>query len=69
MIDISKPLMTRNGQSVEIITFNGRGAWPIVGYIGKQKKLSNWRKDGSFESWNNHKHPYDLMNKEQPKVG
>ena len=34
IIDFSKPVQTKDGRKVEIISTNGRGVYPVVGYVG-----------------------------------
>lgn len=45
-IDWSKPVQTRDGRPVEIITAKGRGDRPIVGYIAESLILSSWLSGG-----------------------
>ncbi len=62
MIDLTKPLQTRSGDPVEVITVEGRGPYPIVGYISDSAvDLACWRSDGSY-SCDRTKHPFDLIN-------
>jgi hypothetical protein len=58
-LDFTKPIQTRDGQPVEIVTFNGRGAKPVKGYIGKSEVLDAWNKDGIFGSMPG---DFDLVN-------
>ena len=47
-LDLTKPMQTRDGQPVEIITTKGRyPKFPIVGYIGSFEYLELWALDGS----------------------
>lgn len=51
IIDWSKPLRTKETppRVVEIITGEGRDvAFPVIGYIGEEKSLHGWTKDGHW---------------------
>jgi hypothetical protein len=41
-------LKTRGGQDVTIISAEGRGDYPILGYIGESNFLSSWKADGMY---------------------
>lgn len=47
-IDWSKPVQTRDGRPVEIITRHGRGRWPVVGYMDKDNYPSTWTACGMY---------------------
>lgn len=48
-IDITKPLKTRDGRNVTIISDKGRHPkHPIMGYIGEDTNLSFWTAEGAF---------------------
>ena len=64
-LDLAKPIMTRDGQPVEIITTKGRyPEFPIVGYIGSSEYLELWALDGSNR---NVRGRADLVNVPEPK--
>jgi hypothetical protein len=46
-IDFTKPLQTRMGDPVQLITTEGRGQYPIIGYIADSKTPATWTKDGN----------------------
>jgi hypothetical protein len=48
MIDITKPVRTREGTPVEIISDKGREPYPLVGYIGNGRELDEWAADGAY---------------------
>jgi hypothetical protein len=48
MIDITKPVRTRNGTPVEIISDKGREPYTLVGYIGNGRELDEWAADGAY---------------------
>jgi hypothetical protein len=48
MIDITKPVRTKDGQRVEIFSDKGREPYPLIGYIGDSTALGTWTKDGMF---------------------
>lgn len=47
-IDWSKPLQTRDGREVTIVTRCGRGAFPVLYYIGDNNNLEQATKDGYY---------------------
>ena len=66
-IDFTKPIQTRDGQPVEIKFTDGRGSFPVRGYIDSDEVLSSWTKDGEF----NHKrdiNSLDLINVTEKRV-
>jgi hypothetical protein len=48
MIDITKPVRTRDGTPVEIISNKGREPYTLVGYIGNNRELDEWAADGAY---------------------
>ena len=57
-INLNKPLRTRYGKSVTILSTEARGKYPIIGYIEDDQDLNYWSKDGFSD-----KHgPMDLEN-------
>lgn len=68
MIDWTKPVRTvKRKLPVEIISTNGRGAYPIVGYAGSGDSLDNWTKDGTFDL--SETTVWDLENAPEKKAG
>jgi len=61
-IDFTKPLQTRDGHTVEIISTSARGPASILGYIGKSERIHRWEPSGKFDSSNIDHHSLDLMN-------
>lgn len=61
-IDINKPVKTRDGRSVTLISDKGRkvgvsgATYPLVGYVGDSKGLTTWTADGA---WNAAEGPTD----------
>lgn len=47
MISMNKKYQTRDGRPVELVTTNGRGKWPVMGYIGANEFFTAWDLDGS----------------------
>ena len=47
-IDWNKPLQTRDGDPVTIITREGRGKYSVMGYIGDEDYTAHWLPDGRF---------------------
>lgn len=50
MIDLTKPMQTRDGQKVNLITTEGREEYPLVGYVGDGIIPTAWTKEGKW--WN-----------------
>ena len=48
MTDFTKPVQTRSGLPVTIITTKGRGEYPVIGYVGSNKMLSMWNAQGEI---------------------
>ena len=46
MLDLTKPLQTRDGRPVTLITTQGREPWPLVGYVGSYQDIYKWEADG-----------------------
>ena len=64
-LDLTKPVQTRDGQPVKIITTEGRyPEFPIVGYIGSSEYLELWALDGSNRMT---RRCDDLVNVPEPK--
>lgn len=53
--------VTRRGERVTIISVEGRGKQPILGYIGKSTTLSTWGLNGRFYE-DGQESPDDLLN-------
>lgn len=47
-LDYTKPVQTRDGRPVTILTFSGRGDWPIIGYISDSEYLTAWAENGKL---------------------
>ena len=48
MIDITKKYKTKDGKDVILISDNGRGEYPIIGFIHDDEYVKTWTKDGVF---------------------
>lgn len=49
-IDYTKPIRTKRYKTpVTILYTNGRGNFPIGGYIGNTENIQFWTKDGGFK--------------------
>jgi hypothetical protein len=59
MIDFTKPVQTRDGDQVTILTLEARSNLPVWGYIGDSVLVSGWRIDGTAP---NNCSQYDLIN-------
>jgi len=47
MIDFDKPVQTRGGESVRIVSIDGHPSKPIVGYIGNAVNPNSWNSNGT----------------------
>lgn len=47
-INWDKPLQTREGDAVTIITREGRGKYSVIGYVGDDTGVTFWLPDGRF---------------------
>jgi hypothetical protein len=47
-IDFTKPLETVSGEPFVLLTAEGRGSEPIVGYVGSSETLSTFNKNGKY---------------------
>ena len=66
MLDLTKPIQTRDGRPVTLITTQGRAPWPLVGYISDKTSPDCWHRDGSYD----HSCPLgitDIINVPEPK--
>ena len=66
MTDFTKPVQTRSGLPVTIITTEGRGRCSIIGYLGEQDCLTHWLSDGRYTHASKTKH--DLINVPKKRV-
>ena len=46
MTDFTKPVQTRSGLPVTIITTEGRGKYPVLGYIDQDEVPFRWDENG-----------------------
>jgi hypothetical protein len=58
-IDFSKPLRTKDGLPVTLVTTAGREPYPVVGFIGDYYMPKCWTKTGNYSIVPNE---YDLVN-------
>ena len=65
IIDLAKPVMTRDGRKVELITTSGREPYPLIGYIDNGTCAIMWKRDGRRVS--SHETYVDLINVPEPK--
>lgn len=61
MLDPTKPLQTRDGRKVSLITTEGRGDYPLVGYVGEEDTPTSWTKEGEWRKRGGN-FPIDLIN-------
>jgi hypothetical protein len=48
IVDFNKPVQTRNGHKVEIKFTDGRGPFPVHGYVGNSTGITCWKYNGKF---------------------
>lgn len=62
-LDRNKPVQTRDGRPVRIITWTeGSETYPIVGFVGADKAPDVWTAEGKFVDGQTYEHIYDLVN-------
>lgn len=66
-IDFTKPVQTRDGKPVKIISTDGHPNCPIVGYIENRDVPVTWNPDGKFCS-GAHESEIDLINVPQKRT-
>ena len=49
MIDFNKPVRTKSGEPVEIVTTEGREPYPVIGYVEDSDVPECWAKDGRYK--------------------
>ena len=59
-LNLSKPVQTKDGRVVKLITVSGRDPWPVVGYIEGQGKPQCWMISG--EQFHSQPRNTDLVN-------
>lgn len=67
MIDIKKKYKTRNGLPFYPVTDQGRGQYPIIGYIGDGESVKVWTRYGKYSQAVDG-HQYDLVEVKEKKV-
>jgi hypothetical protein len=48
MIDFTKPVTTRSGLVVDVVSISLRGDYPVGGYLGEDDTFIRWSKDGKY---------------------
>lgn len=66
MIDFTKPVQTRRGYPVMILTTDGRGNYPVVGYIRESTDVHTWMSSGRYCT--GPEGPLDLINVPEKRV-
>lgn len=61
-LDLAKPLQTRDGRPVTLITTKGHDSYPLVGYIGGDYFPEMWEHDGTSAATSFSNGPSDLIN-------
>lgn len=70
VVDLTKPVQTRDGHTVQLLTTEGRGKFPVIGYIGDSVRIIAWDKGGRMSTASVEEHPLDLVQTPPPvKVG
>lgn len=63
MIDFTKPVQTRSGIPVTILTTQVRGSrYPVIGYLGQETIFSEWTSDGRWLYSSRDPNPKDIIN-------
>lgn len=50
-VDFTKPLQTRDGRSVTLVTTEGRGEYPVIGYIDGNDHVQVFTASGKYYSY------------------
>jgi hypothetical protein len=66
-VDFSKPVQTRDGRPVKLVTTSGRGDYPVVGYVDKNDTLTLWTAEGKLLA--GYEGRLDLINVPVKRVG
>lgn len=66
MIDIKKKYKTRSGLPFYPVTDQGRGQYPIFGYVGDSENVKMWTKYGKYTQVLDC-HQYDLLEVKEKK--
>ncbi|MBB6253037.1 hypothetical protein [Nitrospirillum iridis] len=66
MLDFTKPVQTRDGREVVILSTEAPGICPIVGYLKGEMTLRRWCRGGSYVVDAYAEHPMDLIQVPQP---
>jgi len=69
MLDFNKPVQTKSGKQVEILTTDGRGQYPIVGYIEGSDSPACWTREGHLVAGNSEFSMNSLENIPQKRSG
>ena len=62
------PFCTRDGRTVDLKVKDGRGLYPLAGYIGDNESLDGWTKTGNIEDSQKEENALDLMNAREVPV-
>ena len=62
------PFCTRDGRPVDLKVKDGRGLYPLAGYIGDNESLDGWTKTGNIEDSQKEENALDLMNAREVPV-
>ena len=61
-LDFNKPIQTKSGKPVEVITTNARNeVYKVIGYMGDNTETEDWTINGKFYS-DNEESTFDLIN-------
>ena len=61
ILDLDKPLQTRDGRPVTLITTAGREPWPLAGYVAGDSILKCWKANGAYQN-DEREYAIDLFN-------
>ncbi|MBF7012514.1 hypothetical protein QUC32_22975 [Novosphingobium resinovorum] len=64
VLDFTKPLSTRDGRPVSLLTTEGRGSYSVLGYVGDNDSLYAWTAAGKYLSHTAAPLDSDLVNVE-----
>jgi hypothetical protein len=64
-VDWDKPIQTRDGREVTLVSMKGRGLFPVLYYVGADEELRTCGMDGNFYVKGLEQSHYDIINKPQ----
>ena len=67
MIDLTKPVQTRDGRKVRVLCTDGPEEFPVAGYVARAKRPTVWTRGGHY-NLNLREAEIDLINVPEKRV-